>query len=272
MIRLVIDSRHILARLKADWITRAKILTRQNLRAGRHDRRENIWSEVRETLAALQRQKCAYCERVLDTSGVESTVDHFRPKSRVESREWSDGAVTDAGGFSKAGYFLLAYDLDNYLVACRRCNNVYKGDYFPTSKSRRLRTVDADELAEEEPYLICPRDADPESAIVWHGAIPAPGGTTEFERRRALVTIELLGLAQEDLVRDRLWTIVDVWLAHGGVRGANPDPLSRKALDLLCASSSKYASCARNYRRLCETDLDAARRECEMAMAILEGS
>ncbi|GLY44498.1 hypothetical protein Amsp01_105210 [Amycolatopsis sp. NBRC 101858] len=240
------------------------MLTGQNERAGAHVTATPIWSEVRAVLARLQRGKCAYCERKLGSSGDEVTIDHFRPKGKIAA--WK-GRAADVGGASRTGYFLLAYDPRNYLAACRRCNNKWKGSRFPTARSRRLDTAEADLLAEELPYLVSPadpEDIDPERLIGWDGPMPIPADPAG--RDRALVTIDVLGLAHEDLVKERQLVLRNVWLAHQNAQGEKPDVLAKAMLDDWCSPASAHSACARRFRELCDENPAAARRHVEVAM------
>jgi hypothetical protein len=270
VIRVLAGRQAILRRLGTmanSWAGRAHHMTEENRRAGRHVRNTNIWSELKDGLVELQQQKCAYCERRLGSAGIEWAVDHFRPKGRISARKSLLANATDVGGDSDVGYYLLAYDADNYVVACLTCS-ARKANGFPTGRDRRPHTADPAELAQENAYLINPADRldlDPEHAIAWRGPIPTPGQVAGFDRLRALVTIDVLGLAREDLVRDRILVILGVLLAHQGT-AAGPDVAM---LDALCGPASQHAGCARYFRRLCETDLQAAHAELANLRAIL---
>jgi uncharacterized protein (TIGR02646 family) len=267
MIRLAIANRDLRERIEAvaaDWFTRARLLTGRNADAREHVAASPIWSEVRAVLARLQRGKCAYCERKLGSSGDEVTIDHFRPKGGITA--WH-GRATDVGGASRTGYYLLAYDPHNYVAACWRCNNKWKGSRFPTAQPRRLDTAEAHVLAEELPYLVSPadpEDIDPEQLIGWDGPVPVPADPAE--RDRALVTIDVLGLAHEDLVKERQLVLRSVWLAHRNAHGENPEVFAKAMLDDLCSPASAHSSCARRFRALCDEDPAAALRHVEVAM------
>jgi len=69
-------------------------------------------SDVRGALHAMQGFACAYCHRELEAT--RGTVDHLRPKR----------------GGPPSGYFWLAYEFANLLLACTWCNS-RKGDQFP---------------------------------------------------------------------------------------------------------------------------------------------
>ncbi|MDQ2687964.1 MAG: hypothetical protein M3Y28_08875, partial [Armatimonadota bacterium] len=62
---------------------------------------------VKQALMDAQHGKCCYCERVI---GEDGDVEHFRPKA----------AVCQGAGLPQEtpGYYWLAYDWDNFLLAC----------------------------------------------------------------------------------------------------------------------------------------------------------
>lgn len=268
MIRVAVGRQAVLRRMgsaAAHWMTRARLFTSEDEQAGRHIRRDNIWSEVKADLVALQHAKCAYCERRLGSAGVEWTVDHFRPKGAVRRRDALPAGACDVGGASAVGYYRLAYELENLLAACLPCNNAHKSDFFPTAQGRRLGSADPTELAGERPYLISPasqQDTDPEQAIGWRGPVPTPAGDG-FTRQRALVTIDVLGLAsREELIRERVLVLIGVWLAHSCG--------DSEVLDLLCDPTNQHAGCARRFRRLCQEQPAAAQAEYALLRRLVQ--
>ena len=68
----------------------------------------SIWGDAKDALAGMSHQKCAYCEHPLNARR-SGQVEHFKPKSLFPS---------------------LAYDWDNYFLACGGCNGA-KGDNWP---------------------------------------------------------------------------------------------------------------------------------------------
>ncbi len=69
------------------------------------------WKRAKAQLKAESGGKCAYCE-ALTAKVAHGDVEHFRPK---------------------ANYWWLAYCYENYLYSCQICNEVFKGERFPTS-------------------------------------------------------------------------------------------------------------------------------------------
>ncbi|MFB1298611.1 hypothetical protein ACAG24_024175 [Mycobacterium sp. pW049] len=244
------------------WVQRAAELTQANRDAACHLESGNIWSKIKPVFVELQQKKCGYCERVLGSGAIEWDVEHFRPKKKVDA--WADGeSIRDIGGSDATGYYLLAYEPENYLASCKRCNSTFKSNYFPTAAPRMTSATEAADLRQEKAYLLDPADPeglDPELAIRWKGIFPKCGQQDGFPGDQARTTIAILGLAtRDDLLRERARTLFGVWLAFKALR--NGDQTAHADLDLLCSSHFPHASCARAFRQLCEDDFEAAADE-----------
>ena len=155
---------------------------------------------VKAALVAMQRGKCAYCERIIGLGG---DVEHFRPKGNV---------CQAAGGAAQTpGYYWLAYEWSNLLYACKDCNQTHKGVLFPLrDPAKRARShTDAANLSQEEPLLLDPTQTDPSQVIGFreefaYAVEGNPSGTATItvcglnrpdvrdERRQHLNTIRLL--------------------------------------------------------------------------------
>jgi hypothetical protein len=255
------------------WLEKAAERTDKNREAEEHLDSE-IWREIKPLLADLQLGKCGYCERWLSTAGNELAVDHFRPKKRVTKWTKSIDGDIDVGGDDARGYFLLAFDLQNYLAACDSCNSRHKRSYFPTCQPRKLGTTSPEELWQEQPYLINPADpldADPETLIKWDGIWPRPVHDDGPERARARVTIAVLALSREELLVERARVIRELWGAYQGVITRTGDVrVHQFSLETVCEQDSPHSSCARAFRQLCYNDRAAAQEKFEEAIQLLE--
>ena len=111
------------------------------------DRR--IWSELKSYLFEIFDGKCAYCEsKVLDVAA--GDVEHYRPKKGV------DGMPTHPG------YYWLAYDLENLLPCCEKCNRAgAKMNLFPIPMEGDRAWRPEDDIEAEHPYLLNPYGHDP---------------------------------------------------------------------------------------------------------------
>ncbi|AGS25643.1 HNH endonuclease [Rhizobium etli] len=139
---------------------------------------------VRGALQDLFHNKCAYCESKIAGSQ-DTDIEHYRPKGRV----------TDAikSGINHPGYWWLAMDWTNLVLACMHCNQrrrqliytpgmteeqivalieskktvtVGKLDAFPTADSKWVTDYKLD-VATEQPLLIDPTRVDPELHLDW---------------------------------------------------------------------------------------------------------
>jgi hypothetical protein len=195
-----------------------------------------IYGSFKEALAEAQYGKCCYCEaKILPVSS--GDVDHFRPKGTVRQ---------EAGGEAlRPGYFWLAYDPENLLFACEKCNRSHKRDLFPLrDPERRSRHPFAD-LAEEEPLLINPRQSDPQEHIGFRDEYPYPIGDGAIGR----TTINCLGLDREQLNearRDHLAMVRVLWnLAEAIPRELPETAEAQLVLARLCEAPAPFAAATR---------------------------
>lgn len=145
--------------------------------------------EVKKQLLQLHRNLCCYCEsRVTDIAY--GDIEHFRPKQGYQQ--------DDNDNFHRPGYFWLAYDWNNLLFSCQKCNEQYKKNYFPLKNtSKRCNPSKSFDVSKEEPLLINPSVIDPSSHIKFDNEVPV--GITEEGK----TTIKVLGLDREELNESR---------------------------------------------------------------------
>lgn len=145
--------------------------------------------EVKKQLIPLHRNLCCYCEsRVTDIAY--GDIEHFRPKLGYKQDENDE--------FHKPGYFWLAYDWNNLLFSCQKCNEQYKNNYFPLKNtSKRCNPSKSFDVSKEEPLLINPSVIDPSFHIKFDNEIPV--GITE----EGNTTIKVLRLDREELNESR---------------------------------------------------------------------
>ena len=115
---------------------------------------------VRDELAAMTDERCAYCDGDLRPGPVQEHIDHFRPKSRPE-------------------FFMLVCAWENLFLVCSSCNSA-KGDRW---HELLLKPDDLDFHFER--YFSYAYDTDKLE--------PNPAASPA-DAERARVTIELLGL------------------------------------------------------------------------------
>lgn len=187
---------------------------------------------VKRTLVEMQHEKCAFCEaKPLHVS--DGDVEHFRPKAAVRQ--------DDANPLRRPGYYWLAYEWDNLLFACERCNRRHKKSFFPLTDPARRAQTHRDTFTDEAPIFIDPSAEDPRPYISYREHVPiAIDGNARGE-----LTIESLGLRRRELNADRerhLERIPVLYLA-----ATLPDvpaavrALARTSLAKLVAPEAEYA-------------------------------
>jgi len=157
--------------------------------------------------------KCAYCEsRYAATQPVD--VEHYRPK----------GGVTLDGRLKKPGYYWLGAEWSNLLASCIFCNREHeqtfpdgttrttgKGNNFPLATGSRHATRPGAERAESR-LLINPYRDNPESHLRFDdaGIVRPARSKSGRESRKGRVSIEILGLQRDGLVRERAALATDI--------------------------------------------------------------
>ncbi len=247
------------------------------------------WSKIKRAYMKIQASKCAYCEIKLEDGVIQHDVEHFRPKSNVKNwlnekrktRLKNEGFDINLplGGASK-GYYLLPYNIFNYITACKVCNSNLKSDYFPIKNQRQTPSDDFNLLFTEEPYLPYPlghfdQDA-PEDLISFNGHIAAinPIQTDQQKISRAIVTIVFFELnLRPYLLKQRSEVVKKIFEAFND-KFTHPDLKRRKKADKDLIRwqkpTSEHTNCARSFYKLCESDLPKAFEYYEKACQCIE--
>ena len=195
---------------------------------------------VKAALIAAQHGKCCFCETIVRAEG---DIEHFRPKGGFRQSK--------SGRLEKPGYYWLAYDWNNLLLACCICNQRYKRAIFPlTNPVGRAKNHHQDVL-EEEPLLINPAQTDPLPYVGFRQEIAyAKNGN-----RCGKVSIEVLGLNRENIIearRDHLnllnafSRILALEALNEGIEWLNILQAARDFLHDATLDSSPFASMARS--------------------------
>ncbi|MFZ4801801.1 MAG: hypothetical protein ACOYLR_07410 [Chlorobium sp.] len=138
-----------------------------------------IWRELKKWLfEKVFHNKCAYCESTLELDRYLGDVEHFRPKGQVtmkqdgKKRECVSVRIENKFKLNHPGYFWLAYEWQNLMPICSRCNSGAKADQFPTDTDCllmvRLNSADLQSLISEpivskyypDSYYLRPADLD----------------------------------------------------------------------------------------------------------------
>jgi hypothetical protein len=178
----------------------AKAQAKTDIAAGRKPKlKPRIWSLLKVWLLAnVFHERCAYCETRI-SPGAFGEGEHYRPKGNV--RDGDRKPVSRPTGEPHGGYYWLAYEWENLLPACDKCNNA-KVDIFPVRKtysfddSLPLRDLDM----AEEPLLLNPYFDEPAKHLVFGaaGTVVARGNDPRGE-----FTIRVFGLDRPELSNDR---------------------------------------------------------------------
>jgi uncharacterized protein (TIGR02646 family) len=192
--------------------------------------------EVRDALEALQAGRCSYCEGTLAPVCI-GHIEHFRPK----------GAVTDLdGAVVSEGYFWLAYEWTNLLLACEVCNVKWKGTRFPLAGEANRATNPASDLKAEAPLLVDPYGENPRDFVRFRSSVAyAVEGNP-----RGQACIDVYGLNREPLERARREHIHLV-RTLGAIIDLAPDgPTKEEALALyqeMTGERAMFSACIRDY-------------------------
>lgn len=146
---------------------------------------------IKSKLTEMFHGKCAYCESEI-TSITYGDIEHFRPKSAYKNNI--------EGDYVYPGYYWLASDWINLLLACERCNRTHKGSIFPLASGTNRKTRH-DINIDEQPLLIDPTIIDPKEFISFTdtGLIIFLDG----EGNRGDSSIKIYGLARTKLTIER---------------------------------------------------------------------
>jgi uncharacterized protein (TIGR02646 family) len=150
-------------------------------------------SQIRSALSGMQNGKCCYCDRKRDAAR-ETDVEHYRPKA------------TPAEAPKHPGYWWLAYEWENLLLACKTCNSGFKLNHFPLkAKSVRAGSYKG-RLEREQRLIINPAVDDPEKSLTYDWTAVDAGIVAAKPKRGdpcGRATIDILGLNRVDLMTER---------------------------------------------------------------------
>ena len=250
------------------WRSRAKRRTTRFIKQKAYKEKSSIWGEIKAVFMKLQHNKCAYCERELAAPPLgsgEHDLEHFRPKGRIEPYPTADAGVMysfQTGNSQANGYYWLAYNLENYAVACITCNRGLKADRFPIAGTRGAAETSVSDLNQIElPLLLFPLLDNPEEFITFDGAMPKTVFKRGIKYQRAVVTINFFGLGdtqREELFRGRFAVIRELYLQYEKIKlpseTAHTKELAQIVVDGLCDQKSGHSACAKAYHILLQND------------------
>jgi len=282
-----------------DWATKAAQRTDEHETAGRYIKKDEIladgtkakdfWGDVKSVFITVQCGKCAYCEAKPESSAIQWDVEHFRPKSDVDewelpgpgnpeylrrhfhrkpgSARWEYHIPT--GPAMTKGYYLLAYDLENYAICCKTCNTIYKRAYFPVQNARVSIGKSVVDYKLEGAYLIYPlgdQREDPEQDIAFDDVqAVAKNGSV-----RGQLIIDFFDLNREGLQRSRAeWLVHTVYNVYEGFSQGRQKAI--KTMEWLLSYKAPFTNCTRCFVNLCLNDSgEAERRYSKMEKILLK--
>jgi hypothetical protein len=172
-----------------------------------------VWKTLKHFLVYLFHGKCAYCEGRY-RAGSPLDVEHYRPKAEVTLNRQRSSIVKivnhNDDEVTHPGYYWLAYDPQNLLLACEICNREEKKNQFPIRGPRACCPDDS--LDDELPLLLNPYRV---KKLAGHFQVfDEKSGFLEGISEEGKRTIEVCGLHREDLViaRQEEWEKVKIEL------------------------------------------------------------
>lgn len=185
---------------------------------------EALWTAHKVTFSRCQCGKCGYCEMFIAADPSGGDMEHYRPKGEVtalgddpttwgrevEGHNSRDPNHRRQAPRVSAGYWWLAYEWRNYLLACGTCNQKWKGNLFPRKGAAPGDPTRAG-VGAEAPLLLNPYgDEDPAR----HLAFDQIGLVTPHNNSpHGWETIRTCRLDRETLVRSRFAVAEVAWPA-----------------------------------------------------------
>ncbi len=144
-------------------------------------------NQVKEQLIIDQSGKCCFCEsKMLHITFAD--VEHFRPKMEVQQAKRSRKI--------RPGYFWLAYNWNNLMLSCEKCNRTYKRNYFPL-RTGVVRSMPSSQEPITDTLLINPYLESPEEHLTFSGEY------VNAKTDKGTHSIEYFGLGRKDLLETR---------------------------------------------------------------------
>lgn len=269
--------------IKPTWRARAEDRTTSIVNAGKFNDESPIWSEIKAAFMVLQKYKCIYCERKLETrlGAIDFDVEHFRPKSSVKI--WPSGGRGPAnpypfntGQADPTGYYWLSYDLMNYAASCKGCNSNLKSNCFPVASGRLPFPTSVIDLTAERPYLCYPLgslDTDPASLIGFIATTAIPVGQTAFDRQRGEVIIDFFELNIRDTLHlERAQMIVLFGAALKSIAEGTALASDHQLASRITQKNYPHSSCLNSFYNLWQQDPHEGRKIYQKCQELVASS
>jgi uncharacterized protein (TIGR02646 family) len=178
------------------WAEKCQMATEQNWKKVDRGEKpifdEKIYQKYKEFfMVAAFHGKCGYCECPVQDFQ-HGDVEHFRPKAMVTNEK--DEVIYD-----HPGYHWLAYDWQNLLISCQKCNQlskqgIGKGCRFPVMDTHAHTP---EEIDQEKPMLINPTSSLTEDHPSNH-LVMNSDGLLQGKTDRGKMCIKVFGLNLRD--------------------------------------------------------------------------
>ncbi len=142
---------------------------------------------VKNALIKIQHNKCCFCESSLHAQ--HGDVEHFRPKGGWMQEEKDK--------LSEVGYYWLAYDWDNLFLACQKCNQTFKKNFFPIENSIERALNHTHDITKELHLIINPSIDNPQEHLLFKKEI------ITSKTPKGKETIKRTAIDQESFEEDR---------------------------------------------------------------------
>jgi hypothetical protein len=208
-------------------------------------KKKEVWQEFKDEFFKAQHGKCGYCEVFI--TGHPGAVEHYRPKGMVQELGEDTGTwgrevkyLTNVRGrkpkkISDSGYWWLAYEWSNYLLACESCNSRWKQNIFPLAEDPRPGVVQG---TQETPLLLNP--FGPEDPVK-HLSFDRLGQiSTRSKSRHGHETIRTCGLDRPSLALSRLEKARKAHYLIEALRSAEGSGLDEVLEDIYELGRSEY--------------------------------
>lgn len=211
-------------------VAKARTEIEAAVKAGRKLAEEDfkpLWRKYKPEFVEAQHGKCGYCESYVMAVHV-GDVEHYRPKGALEDlpqdktrwgRERAHASTVEGRRLEPLcdqGYWWLAYEWTNYLLACQPCNESWKICLFPVLEHPRC--VPPRRNVRETPLLLSPfGDEDP----IRHLHIDEIGQIdSSNQSAHGRATIDTCGLDRENLRAARAHLAKQVYPLVQNLQGA----------------------------------------------------
>lgn len=212
--------------------------TRSQTRFDYAKQSSKLFPQIRPALYHQFSHKCAYCETIADKLDVEL----FRPRTVATNLD---------GRADEDHYWWLAFEWDNYLLACKSCNAL-KGSRFPVDGPRCEIGSLGEILRAEKRLLLDPCLDDPQQSLLY-----LEDGRVSGTDARAQVTIDVVGLNRSPLVADRKKSLTAFKAIAQDLTKPATFAKAAQKLRTLVSSAGEFAAMHRQFAKSFAFDLSA---------------